>query len=631
MLRPLPDLLRAADDFRERILLQEAAAAARMTELYLDAEAAIRQQLQAIQQRIAEARAAGQPPGISWAFQEERLARLQATAVEQLQRFASGAEEQITRHQRAMVRQAERDAAIMASGVAGAPPGRFIPWQRLPTAVLEEFAGITAVGSPVRRLLSELPGQGGRVVERVLIQSLATGAHPREMARRMRSEMGMALNRALTIARTEGMRAYREASRHSYLANSRVVHGWVWHATLGPRTCAACLAMHGSYHELRAPLGSHPRCRCTMIPVVASWKELINRKLSPPPLQIETGEDWLVRQSAAMQEQVLGEKGRSLWLSGELELGDFVRRGQSTEWGVTRTAASVRQAQENASWRLQTGKGYPGFPDDMDVPLKPSPLLPPDRPEPLARERLQHALGGATRAAVSSRTRYVGSAREHAERLVSLIDRVHVDGNLPELWIDEYLSGNEYLGLYRTAVHEISLARGARGKPLTIVHEIGHALSFRGMWERGKSIVGAAAAADPAALAAYSRPEGALLRAVRRWYDAAAETRAVQGLRALRASAAIQRLRTATGGSFLEYVLDPEEIWARAYSQYIAVRSGDQELLAEVGRVVRRRDELGRLMQWDANDFEPVARAMDELFENLGWRNGNGPAGTTGE
>ena len=65
--------------------------------------------------------------------------------------------------------------------------------------------------------------------------------------------------------------------------------------------------------------------------------------------------------------------------------------------------------------------------------------------------------------------------------------------------------------------------------------------------------------------------------------------------------------------------LQEVEIWARAYAQYIALRSGDMRLLLDVQ--MRRELEIGVLQheQWEWNDFDPIAAAMDALLEELGW------------
>jgi hypothetical protein len=68
-------------------------------------------------------------------------------------------------------------------------------------------------------------------------------------------------------------------------------------------------------------------------------------------------------------------------------------------------------------------------------------------------------------------------------------------------------------------------------------------------------------------------------------------------------------------------LLVPQEIWARAYAQYIALRSQDRTLSAEI--VLRRADPtalLAWLEYWSEDDFTPVAHEIDLILERRGWR-----------
>jgi hypothetical protein len=63
------------------------------------------------------------------------------------------------------------------------------------------------------------------------------------------------------------------------------------------------------------------------------------------------------------------------------------------------------------------------------------------------------------------------------------------------------------------------------------------------------------------------------------------------------------------------YALDPWEVFARSYCQWIADRSGDQHLRAELVQALQNHYPE----QWRPDDFEPIARAIDNLL-------GGGPA-----
>lgn len=72
------------------------------------------------------------------------------------------------------------------------------------------------------------------------------------------------------------------------------------------------------------------------------------------------------------------------------------------------------------------------------------------------------------------------------------------------------------------------------------------------------------AAADPDAWASSSRPEALLLLPVRQWYDVVAATRTVRALRRLRETVAAARLISGHSRVYREYLLEPDELWARA-------------------------------------------------------------------
>ena len=74
---------------------------------------------------------------------------------------------------------------------------------------------------------------------------------------------------------------------------------------------------------------------------------------------------------------------------------------------------------------------------------------------------------------------------------------------------------------------------------------------------------------------------------------------------------------------YASYLLQTHEIWARSYAQYIAVRSGDKLMLEQLKtmQAVKQHASVYYASQWDDDDFEPIAKAIDELFEELGWLN----------
>jgi hypothetical protein len=83
---------------------------------------------------------------------------------------------------------------------------------------------------------------------------------------------------------------------------------------------------------------------------------------------------------------------------------------------------------------------------------------------------------------------------------------------------------------------------------------------------------------------------------------------------ALEDSAAVRRLRGMPRTGRTSYLLDERELWARSYAQWISTRSGNQTMIREIAS----RNAGSIPSQWEAADFEPIADAMDRLFDQLG-------------
>lgn len=104
-------------------------------------------------------------------------------------------------------------------------------------------------------------------------------------------------------------------------------------------------------------------------------------------------------------------------------------------------------------------------------------------------------------------------------------------------------------------------------------------------------------------------------------------TGAVHRLRELRSRRQIlvrihphRRERFTLDQALVSYLLEPRELFARAYAQYVAVRSGDLRLLTQLHEV--RRDLIVGMVyhqQWDQEDFLPVLAAFDWALRWQRW------------
>jgi len=200
-------------------------------------------------------------------------------------------------------------------------------------------------GRLIREWFEELaPAVATRINQQIMI-GVAEGEGIDQITRRIR---GTAKNRyrdgilarsrreVEAVVRTAVSGVVNNVRQATYQANTEVVKGVQFVATLDTRTCEICAGYDGQVFGLmdgpRPP--QHYGCRCTTVPVVKSWKELgfsfdempaseraaMNGRVSD---KITYGE-WLRDQDQGTQELVLGKGKAQLFRSGKVAIRDFV-------------------------------------------------------------------------------------------------------------------------------------------------------------------------------------------------------------------------------------------------------------------------------------------------------------------
>lgn len=350
----LSALERTLERFRRELLRGERSAASAMVRAYGAAWRRIRAELTRLDAEYRALRETGQQPGQAWIYQFGRLRSLQNQIERELSAYTQYVREAVRKEQEAAIYNAELHAErLVKSALGRMPAGVTIPWNRIPTGAAIEIIGATQVGSPLYQLLTEIAPRGAQAAIDALIQGLMLGKSPRETAREMRAALGGELWRSLRIARTETLRAYREATRLSYKANSDIVKGWVWHSALDQRTCAACWAMHGTEHTNDESLDDHPNGRCAMLPMTRSWAEIgemYGVDLSDVPetnVPVERGGVLFGRLPREQQISILGPAKWAAWRDGLITFDDHPRTGivgrtYNPVWGSMRAERSLR-------------------------------------------------------------------------------------------------------------------------------------------------------------------------------------------------------------------------------------------------------------------------------------------------
>lgn len=338
-----PDIYGLADQFRNALLRQERAAASELVRAYGAAWGRIRERLTALTRDIAEVRAAGGTVPMEWLLSQERYRLLLPQVEAELRVFAQFAEHRIIAEQAEAVSAAQAHAGqLMLRGLGPPPVGITVTFARLPAGAVTDLVGFLADGSPLRAILAELGPAAASAVQTALLAGIATGQGPRDIAQAVQRAFGGNLARALTIARTETLRAYRESSRRVYEANSDVLEGWTWHAKLDTGTCAFCWSMHGSLHEVTERFASHPRCRCASVPLTKTWPALGSPGVRETRIEVPAGAQRFARLSTADQHAVLGPAKFAAYQDGAMSLEDVRGFRLDPRWGPVGYERSLR-------------------------------------------------------------------------------------------------------------------------------------------------------------------------------------------------------------------------------------------------------------------------------------------------
>ncbi len=193
-----------------------------------------------------------------------------------------------------------------------------------------------------------------------------------------------------------------------------------------------------------------------------------------------------------------------------------------------------------------------------------------------------------------------GVARTAMDVALPAIDRVHGAAGLPIIPVENSLlpraQGRYEFDLITGQPYRVLMSSDARHPELTAVHEVGHFLDQQSI--NGKK--GFASWADPA---------------MERWRAAIDNSAATAQIEAIHKTP----VNVAEKDRAL-YYYRTEEQWARSYSQYIALRSGDPVLRQQVAELLAHPERVMRASQWSDDDFAPIAEAIDSLFKGLGWR-----------
>jgi SPP1 gp7 family putative phage head morphogenesis protein len=540
-----------------------------MIQRYGDAWRRLRQNLRDLLDKIAEEERAGLYPTQSEIMMMARYRRMMDQYRAEMNALARYADQSAANQQMMALEDARQMSLEMAQRSLSASAQASL--SQAPIMTSQFAVGALRDGSPLIDSLLKYAGQSADEVGKILMTGISTGTSSIVIARQMRDVSGGNLTHALTIARTETMRAYNTEALERYRAYG--FNAWMWQADMSERTCCACIAMDGTIHPLDEEFfGTHPRCRCCSVPITDYSR----------PEERQTGLEWFDEQPDEVQERMLGPAKFAAWRDGEFKLSDLVGYRDDPKWGPSRYEKSLRDILEE--------KGKSGSWVRYDHLARIHSVRNPFREE-IAKTKPEGSRIGDT-----MDIHLVRSQRSIARRTFNAIDRVHGDGELPRTRMETGTVPDNWDMEYNP-MRNLITARSGRNSNfrLDTIHEVGHMLDYK--------IFGNGAG-----------------------YGSASSGDLVEWRKAVRESEAYEKLKTAENGLLIgdqilhvEYLLEEHELFARSYAQYITLRSGDRMLINEL-QTRLNYDKIGPYSeQWDIPDFEKIAHSFDNLFRKKSW------------
>src|SRR3990172_1519370 len=345
---PRPTALEQAQKFRQQLASQEAQSAERMATVYARIYTGLLNESRSLAEQLAGMETLDRETVIKMARVQSLLKQVEA----EVTRFGGTVQGEVTIVQSQAIQQGIDDALklMQASLPPGLPPeivrGITGSFTRLHSDAIESAAGLMGADSPLRQQLEEKFGEyvAGQV-ESHFLDGIGQGMRADQITallnRNLQNGLGSGLTSVLTTLRTAQIKSYQLANHATYLANSNIVQGWVWHASLDPRCCMSCVAQHGSVHELTETLDDHHNGRCAPIPQTISYQDLgldIPETIAPT----ESGEDWFNRQPEAVQRDMMGPGMFEAFKAGKVGFGDFSRAYDDAVYGQLLREASLK-------------------------------------------------------------------------------------------------------------------------------------------------------------------------------------------------------------------------------------------------------------------------------------------------
>jgi hypothetical protein len=376
---------------------------------------------------------------------------------------------------------------------------------------------------------------------------------------------------ALRLSRTENNIAYRTADFTRW-QNLPFVLGFEVRVSKNHPDLDICDHLAGVYPKTFKFTGWHPNCLCYMVSKMMSDDQF-----------------------DALEDEILGIAPESTPVEGITELP----QGFKDYWNENQKKIA---GWSNEPYWLRDNKNLI---NGITSPPVPTPAL--------VRTALPGTAGAPGGNSIKAQLTNIDKKIQNSvNEALAAIDQVHGDGTLKNIPFEQ-VSGEKYeAALMRDpkTLHpkSIKVSDQAKGPAISVVHEMGHYLDSYAIGRKGIFT---------------SEEIGSVFDGFLR---AANDTDAIKELRRRNIEGTFmkggeQRTLSPKGFEHTEYLLEPKEIWARAYAQYIATRSGSTILKQDLEKSLLRSKDSGIPYQWDEKDFVLMGKEMDKLMIKLKWIN----------
>lgn len=317
---PEPMVVSIMRAHKKAILAQEESKIEEMARRWLIIERSMADDLSALALEAARLQEEGQIVNKALVLRMERMKKLLYQVRAETGKYVNWADEFISDYQALLAEQGIEHAndAIISLLDEYEVSGSF---DRLNVSAIENMIGMAGDGSPLERYLRDVHMASADGMIDALINGVAKGMHPTKIATEMANGLGIGLQKAMNTARTETLRAYRNAMLMQYDASGLVV-GYKRISARDECVCAGCLFTDGQIYEDLSQFEEHNQGRCSAVPIL---------KNLPEP-QWQDPKEWFEGQTARVQESILGTGRFDAWKNGA-SLDSMVKRVENPTWG----------------------------------------------------------------------------------------------------------------------------------------------------------------------------------------------------------------------------------------------------------------------------------------------------------